>query len=84
MYVCICRAVTESEVHASITAGARTVRQIRDTTGAGGDCARCVRKICAMLKRSEESLPAVQIGVSPPCRVTGRSSHFSTSSSLPS
>ncbi|GAA1517952.1 hypothetical protein GCM10009677_59110 [Sphaerisporangium rubeum] len=54
MYVCICQAVTESEVHACIQAGAKSARQIRDTTGAGKDCATCVRKICAILKRSEE------------------------------
>ncbi|GLX95549.1 (2Fe-2S)-binding protein [Herbidospora galbida] len=53
MYACVCRAVTENEVHDCIANGARTVRQIRDTTGAGGDCASCVRKICAILKRSE-------------------------------
>jgi bacterioferritin-associated ferredoxin len=46
--------VTENEVHDCIAAGAKSAKQIRDTTGAGGDCARCVRKICAILKRSEE------------------------------
>jgi bacterioferritin-associated ferredoxin len=54
MYVCICQAVTDDEVHACIAAGATSARQIRDITGAGKDCATCVRKICAMLKRSEE------------------------------
>jgi bacterioferritin-associated ferredoxin len=54
MYVCICRAVTENEVHDCIAGGARSARQVRDTTGAGGDCGSCVRKICAMLKRSED------------------------------
>ncbi|GIH89655.1 bacterioferritin-associated ferredoxin [Planobispora siamensis] len=54
MYVCVCRAVTENEVHDCIAAGAKSARQIRDTTGAGSDCASCVRRICAILKRSEE------------------------------
>ncbi|MFC4531485.1 (2Fe-2S)-binding protein [Sphaerisporangium dianthi] len=54
MYVCICRAVTDSDVHDCIASGARSARQIRDATGAGADCATCVRKICAMLKRSED------------------------------
>ncbi|WP_067172738.1 (2Fe-2S)-binding protein [Microtetraspora niveoalba] len=54
MYVCVCRAVTESEVHDCIAEGARTARQVRDMTGAGGDCALCVRKVCAMLKRSDD------------------------------
>lgn len=52
MYVCVCLAVTENEVHDCIAAGARNARQVRDSTGAGGDCASCVKKICAMLKRS--------------------------------
>ncbi|GII53232.1 hypothetical protein Pth03_16210 [Planotetraspora thailandica] len=54
MYVCICRAVTESEVHECIADGATSAKQIKDATGAGGDCALCVRKICAILKRSED------------------------------
>lgn len=59
MYACICRAVTESEVCAAIAAGARSAKQIRDTTGAGGDCASCVRGICAILKRSANLIPTV-------------------------
>ncbi|MEV5407925.1 (2Fe-2S)-binding protein [Thermopolyspora sp. NPDC052614] len=54
MYVCVCRAVTESEIRDCIAAGATRAKQIRDTTGAGGDCAICVRKICAILKSSSE------------------------------
>ncbi|GII61318.1 hypothetical protein Ssi03_06670 [Sphaerisporangium siamense] len=54
MYVCICQAVTENEVHACIAAGAKTARQVRDITGAGKDCATCVRKICAILNRPTE------------------------------
>ncbi|MFF4772984.1 (2Fe-2S)-binding protein [Microtetraspora fusca] len=53
MFVCICRAVTEDEVHDCIAAGAKSARQVRDMTGAGGDCALCVRKVCAMLKRAD-------------------------------
>jgi bacterioferritin-associated ferredoxin len=54
MDACICRAVTESEVLEAIAAGAKSARQIRDATGAGSDCAICVRRLCAILKRSEE------------------------------
>ncbi|MFC7645017.1 (2Fe-2S)-binding protein [Streptosporangium lutulentum] len=57
MYACVCRAVTENEVHDCIAAGAKSAKQIRDATGAGGDCASCVRKICAILKRSENLVP---------------------------
>jgi bacterioferritin-associated ferredoxin len=54
MYVCVCRAVTENDVHDCIASGATSAKQVRDTTGAGSDCATCVRKICAILKTSQE------------------------------
>ncbi len=54
MYVCVCRAVTENDVHDCIAGGASSAKQVRDTTGAGSDCATCVRKICAILRASQE------------------------------
>ncbi|GGM87568.1 hypothetical protein GCM10010106_38560 [Thermopolyspora flexuosa] len=54
MYACVCRAVTESEINECIAAGAKSAKQIRDATGAGSDCAICIRRICAMLKRNTE------------------------------
>ncbi|MFO7250394.1 MAG: (2Fe-2S)-binding protein [Actinomycetes bacterium] len=54
MYACVCRAVTESEIYECIAAGAKSAKQIRDATGAGSDCAICIRRICTMLKRSVE------------------------------
>lgn len=54
MYACVCRAVTESQIHEAIAAGATSAKKIRDATGAGGDCAICVRRICAMLKGTPE------------------------------
>ncbi|WP_283138532.1 (2Fe-2S)-binding protein [Rhizohabitans arisaemae] len=57
MYVCICLAVTENDVHDCINSGAKSARQVRDTIGAGGDCGSCVRKICAMLRQAEALTP---------------------------
>ena len=33
MYVCVCRAVTENDVHDCIAGGATSAKQVRDTTG---------------------------------------------------
>ncbi len=41
MYACICKAVTVSEVHAAIDAGADSVEAVGDITRAGTDCAGC-------------------------------------------
>jgi bacterioferritin-associated ferredoxin len=49
MYVCICRAVTEAEVHGCIADGASTVRDVVKRCAAGTGCGTCVEKIIALL-----------------------------------
>ena len=41
MYVCVCHAVTETEVAASVESGASTVEAVGDCTGAGTSCGTC-------------------------------------------
>ncbi|MBX3188723.1 MAG: (2Fe-2S)-binding protein [Labilithrix sp.] len=41
MYVCVCLAVTESEVNAAIVDGAHTREAVTRTCRAGGDCGAC-------------------------------------------
>ena len=41
MYVCVCHAVSEAEVEASVRAGATTVRAVGDYTRAGTSCGTC-------------------------------------------
>ena len=41
MFVCICAAVSEVQVHACITAGARTAEEIGDRCHAGIGCGSC-------------------------------------------
>jgi bacterioferritin-associated ferredoxin len=50
MYVCICHGVTEHEIRAEISTGARTEEEIGDRSGAGTGCGMCVDKICALLR----------------------------------
>lgn len=45
MFVCICRAVTEDEVHEFCTEGARTVDAISDRCGAGEGCGTCLERL---------------------------------------
>jgi len=46
MYVCICRAVTESQIEAAIAQGAQSVRDLRDALGIVDECGRCA--VCAL------------------------------------
>ena len=52
MILCSCFAVTETEIEATISAGARTEDQIGEACGAGTDCGDCLDTICDMLARS--------------------------------
>ncbi|MGW0038921.1 (2Fe-2S)-binding protein [Gordonia sp. NPDC003376] len=49
MFVCICRAVTEDEVHEHCDSGARTVDAISDKCGAGEGCGTCLERLHAIV-----------------------------------
>lgn len=42
MYVCICQAVTERQIHQAANEGARTIKDLRHHLGVGSECGRCV------------------------------------------
>ncbi|MEQ1602775.1 MAG: (2Fe-2S)-binding protein [Methylophilaceae bacterium] len=47
MYACVCRAVTERQIHLAILAGANSVKDLRHELGVideCGHCASCVKK----------------------------------------
>ena len=47
MYVCVCQAVTDREVHQAAKNGAKSLRDLRRDLGVGvvcGRCASCARK----------------------------------------
>lgn len=41
MYVCVCKAVTERQIHEAAAGGARTLRDLRRDLGVTRDCGRC-------------------------------------------
>ncbi|NMH98112.1 (2Fe-2S)-binding protein [Pseudonocardia acidicola] len=41
MYVCICAAVTDTELRSCIAGGARTVEEVGEMCGAGTGCGGC-------------------------------------------
>lgn len=59
MYACICAAVTEPQVHASILAGADTVEEIGERCGAGTGCGSCVDRLCDMLDEVKATSPSI-------------------------
>jgi bacterioferritin-associated ferredoxin len=54
MYVCICQAVTDREIHQAARNGARTLRDLRRDLGVGVDCGRCASCARECLKSAKE------------------------------
>lgn len=42
MYVCVCQAVTDREIHQAAKDGAKTITDLRRDLGVGTECGRCV------------------------------------------
>ncbi len=54
MYVCICNAVTESDIEKAVNQGCNSLRQLEDHTGASSQCGSCACDVAACLQRSLE------------------------------
>lgn len=42
MYVCICNAVTESQIHALVDNGVNTLEAVQQVTGCSATCGNCI------------------------------------------
>ncbi|MBP1148591.1 MULTISPECIES: (2Fe-2S)-binding protein [unclassified Methylocaldum] len=65
MYICICKAVTESQICEAIRSGACTRKEITDCLNVGTACGKCNREIRDLLRlaRSESGgIPRVRAG----------------------
>ena len=50
MYVCVCNAITDREISASIAQGATSFRELRDTLGVATCCGKCGPEVKRQLK----------------------------------
>jgi bacterioferritin-associated ferredoxin len=41
MYVCVCQAVTERQIHQAARDGAKTIKDLRRDLGVTSECGRC-------------------------------------------
>ncbi|MFI0367151.1 bacterioferritin-associated ferredoxin [Actinomadura sp. 1N219] len=49
MYVCICNAVTEDDVHGCMATGCRTAREVKAACGFKPGCGTCTKRIHTMV-----------------------------------
>lgn len=54
MYVCVCQAVTDREIHQAARNGARTLKELRRDLGISVDCGRCASCARKCLKAANE------------------------------
>ena len=52
MYVCVCSAVTERQIHQAVKNGAKTVKHLKDQLNVGTECGRCVSCAKACIKEA--------------------------------
>lgn len=60
MYVCICKVVSDGRIRGAVDEGATTLRELRERTGLGTNCGKCVPQAYALLRDAlaEKSCPA--------------------------
>ncbi|MGY4098744.1 (2Fe-2S)-binding protein [Nocardia sp. R16R-3T] len=52
MYVCICNAVSESDVHSCVAAGASSTAQVKKACGWKPGCGSCTRRLSEEVGRA--------------------------------
>ncbi|QKS28353.1 MAG: Bacterioferritin-associated ferredoxin [Accumulibacter sp.] len=54
MYVCVCMAVTEEQIHEAARRGARTLNDLRRDLGVASECGSCATVARHCLKDAQE------------------------------
>lgn len=68
MYVCVCNAVTERQIHQAVQDGAKTVKHLKETLGVAaecGSCASCARACLNEAKLQHSPMPKKMINITP-------------------
>jgi bacterioferritin-associated ferredoxin len=64
MYVCVCQAVTDREIHQAARNGAKTLKDLRRDLGVSVDCGRCASCARKCLKAVNDDFSEIlQLGV---------------------
>ena len=49
MYVCLCKAVTDGQIRASVAGGARTFSEVRLQLGVATQCGKCSQMVKSLI-----------------------------------
>lgn len=62
MYVCVCNAVTDSQIRQAVEQGARSLRDLREGLGVGTCCGRCAPCASGLLRSEAARCAGRQMG----------------------
>jgi bacterioferritin-associated ferredoxin len=68
MYVCICKAVTDSAIRQAVREGARSLRDLSAKTGCSTQCGRC-SDLATEILEDELATMGASAGARPPVRL---------------
>jgi len=52
MYVCVCNAVTDSDIREAVGDGVRNLKHLKRTTGCGSTCGNCEEMVAEVLQQA--------------------------------
>ncbi|WP_433723052.1 (2Fe-2S)-binding protein [Nocardia sp. CA-129566] len=58
MYVCICNAVSEQDVHTCVAAGASSTRQVKNACGWKPGCGSCTSRLAEVIGQARTAAAA--------------------------
>ena len=58
MYVCICKAVTDTQIRSAVEDGVTTMKGLRETLGCTGQCGKCGKHV---KKLRDQTLSEIQM-----------------------
>ena len=56
MYVCVCRAVTDSQIREAMGEGACSMRELRQRLGVASECGRCSQCALSILRGQQQTI----------------------------
>ncbi len=65
MYVCVCKAVTDTQIKRAISEGVNSRRDLFKCLGVGGDCGKCNSHVKALLNNREQACSQFRVQNSP-------------------
>lgn len=63
MYICVCKAVTDSQIMTAIENGACSRKQLTQCFGMGKDCGKCNKEVIALLDKAVNHVQPLALAI---------------------